>query len=212
MRVAPVVLASLLLLAETLPLEGIDASTSRKAVSLNITVIPPELPVGAATYLALVVSLVDINSLPTLSLSNLTVFLSSSNESVASVPSMVVFPAGNSFLRVDLVTTSKQGAATVTAASEGLASSSVLIRTVMTVSEATSLSLYLAPTRCVNSLVGYDIAYADQLVDSVGNPATTSSDIGVVMVSSNKTILSGSMVVPMAAGTDLALGVLPLNA
>jgi hypothetical protein len=202
----------LLIVAVTLPRAAFGASSSRQAVSLSVAVIPPLLPVGTATYPALVISLLDGSDVPTLSLSNLTVFLSSSNESVARVPSEATFLAGHSFLQVGLSTTNEQGFATVTAASAGLVASSVTVKTVRTVSRATGLALYLSPMKGVNGLVGNDVAYAIQLVDSAGNPATNASMVNVVMVSSNKTILSGSIVVPMAAGTDLALGVLPLNA
>ncbi|MDG6988568.1 MAG: hypothetical protein JRN21_04495 [Nitrososphaerota archaeon] len=121
------------------------AAPTRSPAGLLVTAIPPTLPADSATHEAVVVSLVDGSGDPTLSFTNLTIYLSSSNATVATAPASVTLLAGQAFVPVAVTTTSVAGSTVFAASSAGLASGSVRIGTVAPAPDAAALELFLGP-------------------------------------------------------------------
>jgi hypothetical protein len=213
MRAAAAVLLALLLAGFAVPaLAAAGQSTSGRAPSaLEVTVIPPVLPADSSTHQALVISLLDSSGRPTLSLSNLTVFLSSSNESVGSIPTTATLAAGRSFVQVPVATSSLAGSTTLAATSAGLQPASFQLRTVAPTSKPVALALFLAPPESVTALSGPDEAYAVQAVNSAGGPAYSSAGTNLVITASNGTVLSGPIGEAIAPATDLTYGTLAVQ-
>jgi hypothetical protein len=159
---------------------------------------------GTGTYPALIISLLDANNNPTLSLSDVTVYLSSSNQSVLSVPSIVGLPAGQAFLQVSINTTSMAGISTVTAAASGLASAFVNIRTVRAYGFPTSLNLYAVPGKSLQALQGKDAVVAVQLENTRGTPTYSPSLTGIIITSSNSSLVSRPINITIPFGFSTA--------
>ncbi|MDG7018559.1 MAG: hypothetical protein JRN73_09445 [Nitrososphaerota archaeon] len=208
MKAVPVALAAAVMLGLTLLASAapVAAAPARSPAGLLVTAIPPTLPADSAAHEAVVVSLVDGSGAPTLSFSNLTIYLSSSNAAVAVAPASVTLLAGQAFVQVPVTTTSVPGSTVFAASSAGLASSSVRIDTVPLAPEAAALKLFLGPPSSVVSLSGEDGAYAIQAVDANGNPAVSQGGTGFVITSSNSSLLPGTLSGTIAPGSDLAYG------
>ena len=213
MRAAAAVLLALLLAGFAVPaLAAAGQSASGRAPSaLEVTVIPPVLPADSSTHQALVISLLDSSGRPTLSLANLTVFLSSSNASVGSIPTTVTLGAGRSFVQVPVVTSSRAGSTTLAATSAGLQPASFPLRTAAPSSKPVALALFLAPPSSVAALSGPDEAYAVQAVNSAGEPAYSSAGTNLVITASNGTVLNGPINEAIAPATDLTYGTLAVQ-
>src|SRR5437870_13645012 len=63
--------------------------------ALSVKINPPKLPADGGVYPSVIISLADKAGLPTITLSNTTVFLSSSQSNVGTLPSSVIIPPGN---------------------------------------------------------------------------------------------------------------------
>lgn len=213
MKAATVALLVLLALATSVPLGAAQGQSvqNRQPASLNVAVVPPVLPADSNRYPAMVVSLVDANNVPTISLDDTVVYLSSSNESVAVIPPVVTLLAGHSFLQVGVNTTSFPGSAILAVTGAGLASSSVEVKTVKTVVGAASLSIFVSPSRSIRALGGGDVIYAVQLASAAGKPATSTADTRLVVTSSNSSLVKGPINVTMPVGTDVAYGQLSVS-
>jgi hypothetical protein len=207
-KAVPLSLLALLLVAGFLPFASVYAQSTqnREPVALGLAVVPTTLPANSRIFPALVVSLMDGNNQPTLSLSNVVVYLSSSNQSIAGVPSVVTLQAGRTFLQGNVNTTMSAGQTTLAAASSGFSSNSVTLRTVKPVVGPASLNLYASPTRSAQALVGDDGVFAVQLVNTNGRAATSGKDTDLVITSSNSSLISGPISVTIPAGANLAYG------
>ncbi|MDG7010832.1 MAG: hypothetical protein JRN57_01805 [Nitrososphaerota archaeon] len=202
-------LAFLLLGTALVPLAGVAQTTvSHEPNSLQLSMLPSQVPADGRSYPALVISLLDARGQPTLSLTDVLVYLSTTNSTVASVPETVTLPAGHSYLQVDVATSTKTGSVTLGATSQGLASASVQAATVHPSGSPASLTLLLSPRSVVQSLLGPDDLYAVQLKNSAGQPALAAQDTSLVITSSNTTMLPGTLSANIPAGADLVYGVL----
>jgi hypothetical protein len=186
----------------------VEAQTvqNKQPVALGMFVVPPTLPADGRSYPALVVSLLDGHNLPTLSLADVVVYLSSSNQSVASIPSIVTMPAGHAYLQIPVNTTTSTGQAVLAGASSGLSSNSVNLKTMKPGNGPESLSLFVAPPRSLQSLVGDDVVFAVQLANAIGRPAVSTAATGLIITSSNSSLVSRPIEVMILAGSNLAYG------
>lgn len=183
-----------------------QTAQSRAPVALVASSIPPVLPADSGNYSSVMVSLLDARNSPTLSLSDVVVYLSSSNETVVSVPPTATLLAGHSFLQVGLNTTKLPGSATITVASPGLASAFVNVRTMKPAGAPTSLSLLVAPSRSIRALGGADDVFAIQLQNAGGTPAVSGDDTYVVVTSSNSSLVNRTIDTTIPAGADVVYG------
>ena len=212
-KAGPVAVLALLLLGAALPMAAASgqAAPDMKPVALRVTVVPQTLPADSNSYPALVISLLTSGGSPTLSLSDVLVYLSSSNESAAAVPPTVTLLAGHAFVQVDVTTSRSPGATIITAASSGLASKSVTINTVVPASGAHSLALFVSPAESLRALKGDDVVYAVQLVGSSGRPAVSSGTTDVVITSSNGSLVGKPINIAIAGGSNVAYGQIMTN-
>ena len=209
MKAARLLVFGLLLLVVSLPAGAVfsQSASPYQPASLQMAVVPGILPANGHTYPALVISLLDGSGSPTLSLADVTVYLST-NSTVADVPNTVTIPAGSAFVQVSVTTTSVSGTTTINGVSPGLTSGSVAMSTAKPVAGAASLKLFAAPSRSIQALRGDDGVYALQLQTSSGRPAYSSSPTPIVIASSNDTVVSGTINATIATGSDLTYGVL----
>ena len=174
--------------------------------------IPQTLPADSGTYSALVISLVDSNGAPTLSLTDVLVYLSSTNQSLAAVPPTVTLPAGHSYVLVSVTTGTIGGSATLTAASSGLSHVSVTVKTVVPASGAQGLGLFVSPSPTLLALEGDDLLYAVELQGASGQPAVDSVATSVVLTSSNGSMMGEPIDVSVPGGSSVAYGQVKVNA
>lgn len=207
MKAGPAVLLALIILGAALPLARADALAQGHApAALSASVIPPLLPADSAVYPALVISLVDSGGAPTLSLADITVYLSSSNSSVASVPASVTLPAGHAFVQVPVTTSGSPGSATLAAATNGLVTGTASLKTVALAAGPSALSLYLSPSKSLTALAGDGEVFAVQLVNARGQPSVSSSATSLMITSSDGSVLAGPIGVTIPAGSDVGYG------
>ena len=184
-----IVTALLLLAVQLLPASATTSTVPGQAVSVVLTIIPPRLPADGGVYPAVVVSLVDAGGLPTASLQNLTVFLTSSQTNIASVPDSVMIPAGQEYAIANATTTTTPGVAMITAHSEGLKSPDPSPLTTVTPSGYPSkLVVFTSPAVFLpRSDVG---VVRVEVVDQAGLPSKAITSIPVLLSSSNASIAS----------------------
>lgn len=208
MRAAAAVLLALLSVGLVVPGLAVSGQSSagRAPSALAVSVIPPVLPADSSPHQALVISLLDSSGRPTLSLTNVTIYLSSSNSSVGSIPTTVTLAAGRSFVQVPVSTSSHPGSTTLAATSAGLQPASFTLKTAVPTSNPVALALFLAPPESVTALSGPDGAFAVQAVNPAGGPALSASGTGVVVTGSNGTVFSGPIDTAIPPGADLAYG------
>ena len=176
------------------------------ATGVVITIIPPRLPADGGTYPAVIISLVDATNLPTAAYGNITVFLTSSQGNIASVPDNVTIQAGQEYAIANVVTTSTPGSAMITAQSEGLSSPPPSPVTTVTPSGFpakilvfTSPSVFLP--RADSGIVRVEV------VDQAGQPSKAINPVPVSLSSSNGSIVSlDQSLLTVAPGTIFADG------
>ncbi len=161
------------------------------------------LPADGGTYTVLAVGLVDQNGNPAIAPVNKTIQLSSSNPSVATVPTVVTIPAGYTAALTTVTTTLSPGSSTISVTSQGYAGDSATVTTVQP--GAVSLGLSVAPSNSYHMPFGNDAFVVVQLLDSQGNPARATSPIQVTVTSSNSTVLSQALVFTILPGSTEAV-------
>ena len=186
MRLA-VVAALLLLTVQFLPVSAATSTVPGQAASVVLTIIPPRLPADGGVYQAVVISLADPNNLPTAALQNLTVFLTSSQTNIASVPDSVVIPAGQEYVIANATTTSTPGVAMITAHAQGLKSPSPATLTTVIPSGYPSKLLVLTSPSVFLPRVDIGIVRVE-VVDQAGLPSKAINSIPVALTSSNASI------------------------
>jgi hypothetical protein len=151
--------------------------------------VPPKLPSDGATYPAVVVSLVDSAGLPTAAVGDLTVFLSSSQTNIVSVPDSVTIRAGQEYVVVNATTTTTPGTTMITAHTEGLGSPAPSPLTTVTPSGYPSkLEVFTSPATFLSgTAVG---VVRVEVVDQAGLPSKAISSIPVLLSTSNASIAS----------------------
>ena len=157
--------------------------------AIAVSIIPPRLPADNGTYPALVVSVADQNNLPTITLTNVTVFLASSQTNIASVPDSVVIPAGQEYTVVNVTTTTTPGTAMVTAQSQGLVSPAPsLITTVTPSGYPSKLLVFTSPSTFLPRADSGTLRV--EVVDDAGLPSKAISPIPVSLSTSNASVAS----------------------
>ena len=157
-------------------------------------------------YAAAVISLEDSAGLPTAALSNITVFLSSDQTNIASVPSSVTILAGQDYAIANVTTTTTPGTAGITASSQGLESPHpTQIATVTPSGYPSKLEVFTSPSvflpRVDSGLVRVEV------VDQSGLPSKAISNIPVSLTSSNASITTlGQTSLTIPAGSIYADG------
>jgi hypothetical protein len=167
---------------------------------LKLTAEPPSLPVGASG--SLLVSLLNYGGNAVLAPYSLTVYLSSTNNTVLSVPSTVKIGGGAQFAQVPVTGGSKAGGVNVTASGQGLATAQIPIQ-ISTPVVAGSLALTLGPNPLVSSS-GPSGAFTVSLVNGTGFPGVAASPITVVLSSSNPLVGTVPPQVTIATGQSYA--------
>jgi len=193
------VVAVLLLLAlQLLPASAATSGVPGQAASIALTIIPPRLPADGGVYPAAVVSLVDSNNIPTAALQNVTIFLTSSQTNIASVPNSVTILAGQEYAIANVTTTVTPGSAAITASAQGLGSPTPSeVTTVIPSGYPSKLLVLVSPsTFLAGAYVGL---VRVEVVDDAGLPSKAINSIPVLLSSSNASIASlsqSSLVIP----------------
>jgi hypothetical protein len=184
-----VAVLAVLLASQVVPLSvAAPSSTPTQAVGLALTIIPPKLPADGGTYGAVVVSLVDGNGLPSAAFSNLTVFLTSSQTNIASVPNSVTIPVGSEYVVVPAVTTPTPGSTTITASSHGLSSVQALLTTATPSGFPAKLEVFVSPSNLLRRADKGTVRV--ELVDGAGSPSKAITSVTALLISSNASIIS----------------------
>jgi hypothetical protein len=173
-----------------------------------MTIIPPKLPSDKGVYPAVVVSLVDSTGVPTAALSNVTVFLTSSQTNIAMVPDNVTITPGQEYVIANVTTTSTPGTAMITASSEGLSTPQSLsspLTTVIPSGYPSKLVVYASPATFLQGSEQGVVRV--EVVDEAGLPSKAIVPVTAYLTSSNESIVSlseGSLTVQ--AGSIVADG------
>jgi hypothetical protein len=192
----------LLLLASTflvVPPRLSASATSYGPVSVALSTVPPTVPADGGVYPSLVVWLKNSSGLPSVALSDIVVYLSSSLPSVATVSSRVTIKAGGSFAVANVTTSTTPGSTEVTAISNGLKAAAVQVVTATPGGFPDHLVAYAVPPVQLarTSSTGEVVV---QVQDDLGVPAitdvpvvvsVTSSDTAVAALASNDLVVPG---------------------
>jgi hypothetical protein len=173
--------------------------------SLQVSSLVRIIPADGKTYPVVVVSLV-LNNKPAVALSSFNVFLSSSNPAVGTVPPVVNFPVGSSFILVNFTTTNTPGPTTITATAQGYGSGSQQFQTSALGGFPSSIGVFAAPQQAV-AQTSYTGSLIVELLDSRGNPAQATNQTVISLTSSNP--VSVSLVtnqVVLQPGQTIAVG------
>jgi hypothetical protein len=197
------VLGSLPLLAAAAALVPNTPPTVSTGISLSV--IPTRLPADGNTYPALIVTLVDATGNPTLALNTTTVYLSSSQENVATLTGSVTIQTGHGYAVANVTTTQTPGTTTVTASATGSKSSQVVVATSIPSGYATALKITPQPANVFARPGGFG-SVVIQLQDDTGLPAKAAFNTNVSLSSSNNGIaqLDQKWVI-IPTGDDLAV-------
>jgi hypothetical protein len=203
-RTTALLLAFLFILA-TLSAASIGASSSSAAASLALNVVPPTLPADGRTHSVVFLSVVDSSGNPTVALSNITVYLSSSKQDVAVVQSPVIIPAGASYVIDNASVTLTPGTTTITASSVGFSSATAKLQTSIPAGFPTSLVVFASPP-VQPSGIGRTGTLVVEVLDQLGHPTRAAIDTTVTLTSSNEGIAvpGGSASVTIKEGRTYA--------
>ena len=186
-RLASVLVGLLLLLSAFSTPTIAAASTASVASSLSVNVVPPILPADGKVHSVVFLSVTDSNGNPTIPLSDITVYLSSSQQSVAVVQSPIVIPAGASYVVANATVTETPGTTTITASSNGLASVTAKIQTMIPAGFPTTVRVFASPN-LQPPAVGLQGTLVVEILDQLGHPTRAASNTQVNLVSSNQGI------------------------
>ena len=198
--------ALLLATVQFLPSATATSTIPGPATSVVLTIIPPKLPADGGIYPAVVVSLSDSAGLPTAALTNVTVFLTSSQTNIAAVPDSVSIPPGQEYAIANVTTTTTPGTALITAAAEGLVSPAPsALQTVKPSGYPSKLIVFASPSTFLPRADSGTVRV--EVVDDAGLPSKAISSIPVTLSSSNASVaslVSTSLTIP--AGSIFADG------
>jgi hypothetical protein len=208
---APLALALLFLMfVGSIPLLATPVSAAvgtppTVATGITLSVIPTRLPADGNTYPALVVTLTDKGGYPSLALNATIVYLSSSQQNVATIPSSVTIPAGEGFVVADVTTTQTPGTTTITASASGIRYSQVVVATNIPSGYATHIKISPQPADVFARPGGYG-SIVIQLQDQTGLPAKAAFNTNVSLSSSNNAIAQlDSKWIIIPTGADIAV-------
>ena len=168
------------------------AAVSSVPAALSVQVVPPVLPADGGTYPAIYVSLVDSSGSPTLAVSDVTVYLTSSTPAVGVVlNSSLVISIGKGYAMASFTTTPTVGSTKITASATGLASGTTTVTTAVLHGYPTSISLDAVPSEVnstsTSSRSGTLIV---EFQDQAGQPAKAANDTQVSVYSSSPKIVA----------------------
>lgn len=150
------------------------------------------------------VQLLNSGDIPAVTNSALTVYLSSGDSKVGTVPKYVIIPAGASGVGFNFSPTSLSGKTDVTASANGLSPAKVSVETKGLA--PTRLAIELAPPT-MPSPVGYYSDFIVQLRDDSGFPVLAKQSISVALFSSDTSIATiRDYAVTIEAGNSYAAG------
>jgi hypothetical protein len=164
-------------------------TVSAKAVSLVLSVIPPQLPADGGSYPAIVASLQSAGGAASLALNDTVVYLTSSQEGAGSVPPEITIPAGAGFAVANFTTSTTPGSTSISASSVGLAAASAQVTTAIPSGFPTRLSVIPVPGSQLVNPTSQGTVLVETL-DSAGLPAKASSPIEVSLTSSDNDVVS----------------------
>jgi hypothetical protein len=146
---------------------------------------PPVLPADGDSYNALVVQLQDSGGSPAKApIGSVQVSLSSSNNTIAAVPSSVTIEAGNTYATTTIQTTpDATGSAVITAIASGYSSKQTTITTRKTATTANTLKIYIGPPKVLAEGKSFNQILV-QLQNASGNIAQVTSNVTVTLSSS----------------------------
>jgi hypothetical protein len=198
----------LLMILSVLPLSQtvLSASPTPSApAQLSLSLAPSVLPADGGTYPAVYVSLLDGSGLPTLALSNVTVYLAVSDLDIGTLLNQtVVIHAGRNYATADFKTTGVAGSATISASATGLQPAQTKLTTSIPIGYPTQIVLSTVPSN-VPSLPSYSGKVVVELEDQAGLPAKSVSDTTVQLSSSNTNIVNVDSYVVVRAGQYTAI-------
>jgi len=142
---------------------------------------------------------------PSLALNSTLVFLSSSQQNVATLPSSVTIPAGRGYFVANITTTQTPGTSTITASASGIRYAQVVVATNIPSGYATHLKISPQPAAVFARPGGFG-SLVIQLQDQTGLPARAAFNTNVSLSSSNNGIAQLDqkwVIVP--TGADLAV-------
>jgi len=174
-----------LLLASQVILVSVAVLPSQ-AMGLALTIIPPKLPADNGTYSAVVVSLVDSNGLPSAALSNLTVYLTSSQTNIASVPDNITIPVGSEYAVAKAKTTPTPGITAITASSHGLMSDYAQLTTATPSGFPSKFRIFVSPSSLLERADTGTVRV--ELIDAAGFPSKAITPVTALLSSSNVSI------------------------
>lgn len=165
--------------------------TAGKPYQLSVNIIPPRLPSDGGTYAAAVVSLEDGSGNPSVALTNITVFLSSSLESVAKIENPILITRGHLYAIANLTTTVTPGTTIITASSAGLQTASQPAITATASGFPYALKVFLAPETVISGPTYRGLVIVE-LLDQLKFPARAGSNTLVQLSSSNTKVANVS--------------------
>ena len=161
---------------------------------------PGSLPTDGGTYRVLEVGLQTASNTPISSSSDTVVQLTSDNPDILSVPTLISIPAGSISTIAPVTTSALAGIVNVTATTPGLIPATAPVETV--VPAPSKLQTYVAPpSSAFFSSADYPILVV-QLQDSSGNPARARQDTGVIVTSSNSSLIGSYLTLGIPKGSD----------
>jgi hypothetical protein len=171
--------------------------------SLAIFVVPPLLPADGGSYPAVVVSLLAASGRPTISLKDTQVSLTSANQGVGQVTSLVTIPRGAAFAVANFTTTAAAGNTSVSALSPGLNSSSTTVATVHPGGDAARLAIIPVPSAQLLT-AGTPGVLLIETLDSAGLPARAGTDLPVTLSSSGPSVTLPQSDIVVPAGSIIS--------
>ncbi len=186
-----VALAIVLMVTPSLTLAG-GATASLNASSLSLSIIPSKLPADGSTYPSVVVSLVEQAGTPTVALTDVTVFLSASQNNVGALPASVTIPMGKTFVIANFTTTTTPGQTVITASSPGLGSSSAQLTTLTPSGFPTHIQVFASPSILLarpSNQPSDQGTITVELTDDQGLPAKAPSSFAISLFSSTTSVV-----------------------
>ena len=153
-------------------------------VTLKVASLLQAVPADGKSHAVMVVSLLGQAQQPSAASSPVTVFLSSSDVGVATVPQSVVIQARSDFVLFNITTTGQAGSTTISASAQGLKSGSVTATTKLPTGFPTQIQGYSDPSQTIPE-TSFNGTIVVELLDNSGNPAEARNDTTITVTSSS---------------------------
>jgi hypothetical protein len=194
------------------------ASGSASLETINLgSLQPTKLAVysGASSFIPnpslpgkMYVQLLNSGDIPAITNSPLTVYLSSGDPKVGSVPKYVIIPAGTTGIGFDFIPTTQGGMADITASANGLLPAKASIKAAGPV--ATKLVIEFAPST-IPAPIGYYSDFTIQLRDDSNFPVLAKQQTTISLVSSDTKVATVPIYLTIEQGSSYALGQIKSN-